>query len=93
MALAQAMAYCQNLRVGGYASWRLPSRIELMSIVNFASTMPALDTSVFPSTLALNIWSTTILAGSSTFAWYVDFTVGQVDTTPVSDINYVRCVR
>ncbi len=93
MSMAPAIAYCQNLRLAGYASWRLPSRMELMSIVNTASTMPALDTTVFPSTIALNMWSSTMLAGSSTTAWYVDFTVGQVDFTPVSDVNYVRCVR
>jgi hypothetical protein len=41
-----AAAYCTALRLGGFADWRLPSRIEVWSIQDFTHFNPALD-SVF----------------------------------------------
>ncbi|HEX5101660.1 MAG TPA: DUF1566 domain-containing protein [Polyangiaceae bacterium] len=38
-----ADTYCADLRAHGYCDWRTPSRIELVSLVDFSATDPALD--------------------------------------------------
>jgi hypothetical protein len=44
--LAQAAAYCTGLGLAGFHDWRLPSRIELVSIMDFTK-FPAENTTVF----------------------------------------------
>jgi Protein of unknown function (DUF1566) len=46
----EARAYCSCSRIGGYRDWHLPTRIELVSIVDFTKADPALDGMAFPST-------------------------------------------
>ncbi len=50
-AWADAKAYCASLSLGGFKDWRLPSRIELVSIVDFtiAKPGPVLDPTACPS--------------------------------------------
>ncbi len=43
----EAAAYCQALQLAGYRDWRLPSIIELMSIVEPAKYAPAIDGEAF----------------------------------------------
>ena len=44
----EAAAYCGALSTGGYCDWRLPTRIELVSILDHTRVRPAYDTAVFP---------------------------------------------
>jgi hypothetical protein len=93
---AQAVAYCPTLSLASHNDWRLPSRIELVSIVDFGVTSGAtINATYFPSTPADWFWSSSPLAGSSSDAWFVSFVVGNGYAlySVVSGTDYVRCVR
>ncbi len=83
-----ARTYCQGL--GG---WRVPSQNELMTIVDFARMSPSIDSVAFPGAAVAAYWSSTLLAGDSTRAWYVAFAFGSTSTAALATTNRVRCVR
>ncbi|HTQ08283.1 MAG TPA: DUF1566 domain-containing protein [Polyangiaceae bacterium] len=87
-----ARAYCPTLSLGGHHDWRLPTRIELVSIVDFARSGPAIDPSVFPATPATYFWTN---SQNPPYVFYVNFDEGLVDYSSTSDTNTfrVRCVR
>jgi len=89
---AQAKAYCPTLTLAGHSDWRVPTRIELVSLVDFGRSSPAINTTYFPSTPSDYFWSSSPLAGSSSLAWYVNFYSGFADY-PEVPAGYARCVR
>jgi Protein of unknown function (DUF1566) len=91
---SQAVAYCPTLNIAGHSDWRLPSRIELVSIVDFGvSSGATINATYFPSTPAHSFWSSSPLAGVSSAAWVVPFFNGFADYFDVSLTRNVRCVR
>jgi hypothetical protein len=89
---ANAKSTCAGLG-GGY---RLPTAKELLTIVDFSRSNPAIDTSVsaFPDTPAEAFWTATPLAGSPpTSAWFIDFSDGYAGNIDMTQVNRVRCVR
>ena len=89
---ADAGTYCDNMTLAGYADWRLPSIDELESIILLGSS-PTIDTTYFPNTNASSYWSSTPLAYSTSYAWFVNFSNGYVYSTDKTLGYYVRCVR
>ena len=87
-----AISYCNDLTLGGYSDWRLPSKKELISIVDYGTYMPSIDTTYFPGTNASYYWSCTASASNSSDAWSVGFSSGGVYYGQSSN-SYVRCVR
>ena len=90
---ASAASYCKGLAVGGYQDWRLPSMIELISLVDFGRASPCIDTDYFPGASAAAFWSSTPAANSTLFGWGVTFLYGEVGTNSVNFPVSVRCVR
>ena len=81
---------------GGYSDWRLPTREELRSIVDYGKYIPAINTGYFPNTGSSSYWSywsSTPLAGSTGDAWYVYFAYGDDNNSYKSSSYYARAVR
>ena len=97
----QAKDYCENLTLGGKSGWRLPTRNELQTLVNYGRYNPAfsmnfypsLRKSYFPGTVPSYYWTSTTSATSSGIAWYVHFKYGYVHYIDKMLYNYVRAVR
>ena len=92
---ADGLLYCQGLRLAGFDNWRLPSAIELLSIVDYGHANPAIDQTVFPNTPALTFWTSTTTASAAGSFWVVLFEDGRA--IPQDEFgqqySYARCVR
>ncbi|OON99856.1 MAG: hypothetical protein ATN35_10760 [Epulopiscium sp. Nele67-Bin004] len=47
MTWSEAVEFCENLELGGYDDWRLPTADELFSLSDFSEGWPFIDTSIF----------------------------------------------
>ncbi len=88
---ADAATYCANLNLDG-SGWRLPSKHELKSLVDYSRSIPAIDPT-FQNTASSNYWSFTTGASDASSAWIVGFDNGGANWGGKSDGLYVRCVR
>ena len=86
MTWQQAMDYVAKLGDG----WRLPTVIELVTLVDYDRCDPA---SAFPAMPVVAFWSSSSDAGSASNAWYVNFYHGHVSNDGKTSTSYVRCVR
>jgi hypothetical protein len=92
---SQAGVYIESLNATnylGYEDWRLPTRNELQSLLDYdGSYMPATE---FPGASSDKYWSSTTQSGTTSNAWYADFEYGAVDTNlKTISTYYVRAVR
>ena len=83
--------YCDSLEFAGYTDWRLPDRKELMSIVDYGETYPAINP-VFDCRSSF-YWSSSTYAFNQDYAWRVYFDNGKVYYRHKGYTSYVRCVR
>ena len=67
----------------GFSDWRMPSRRELLSIIDYSASYPAIDINYFPNTQSNEHWSNASF--SSVGAWSVGFHAGNV--TPVNRLS------
>jgi len=91
----QAKAYCAGLTLAG-GSWQLPTRIQLMSIVDTARFGPAIDSIEFPDTLVKFYWTSSpwFVTKPPLRSWIVSFFEGMESSAAFqSDAYQVRCVR
>jgi hypothetical protein len=94
VAWKDAEAYCKGLAIDG-GRFRLPTRIELLSLLDFTAENPAIDGVAFPGTPPQFYWSTSTFAASRSMAWVVNFGAAAniLSCSPLDSTYYVRCVR
>ncbi|MFQ5443460.1 MAG: DUF1566 domain-containing protein [Nitrospinales bacterium] len=97
-----AQAFARDLTLGGFDDWRVPNVHELLSLVHYGRTEPALhpafdfspedDVAVGPSSI---YWSSTSVndPGNKKQAWRVDFSQGTHDFVEKSQNLATRVVR
>ena len=99
-----AESYCENLKYGGHDDWRVPTILELNSIVDRGKNSPAINTVYFPDTPSGYFFSSSLdhlHDGYESFyvIWSIDFKDGVIDLESfdslleLNDEHYVRCVR
>ena len=88
-----ATEYCDALTLGGFNDWRLPTSVELESIVDHGRVSPSIDTAYFKHTSSNSYWSSTTYEGSKYYAWRVYFGSGSAYDYYKDYSFYVRCVR
>lgn len=73
--------------------WRIPDADELLTLVEWTKSRPAIDTANFPGTPSAPFWSASPDAVNPDKAWNVLFHDGLSDVSPKSAHRHVRLVR
>jgi cysteine-rich repeat protein len=89
----EAKARCDTLSWGGFSDWRLPTRVELVSLTSDARRNPAIDVDAFPDTPPSAAWTVSPVAGLAQYSWAVLFNDGYVLNQSNSTLSRSRCVR
>jgi len=95
LTLGEAICYCNSLSLPDATSgWRLPSRAELLSILDFTKT-PMVDPNTFDDTPNGVFWTSSLLGSDvSSGAFHIAFNSGGVTRNgDPNDANFVRCVK
>ncbi|WP_395061856.1 DUF1566 domain-containing protein [Flavobacterium sp.] len=69
MTIENAFIYADNLVLGGFSDWRLPSPMESFSILNHQNNNPAMNTTFFTASTAEYWWTNTYQTGDNTKVW------------------------
>lgn len=88
--LVEARSYCESL------GFRLPTRIELVSILDVAQSTPPRVPPEFGSQGAGLFWTDSpvlLYPSGATQVWAVDFGSGGVIPSPTTGSKFVRCVK
>ena len=90
---SQAITYCETLSLDGRSDWRLPNKNELLSIVDYTKSNPAIDSTFVNIITSNSYWSSTTYSSHTNYAWSIDFYYGDTYGTYKGTSKYVRCVR
>lgn len=88
----------------GHSDWRMPTKKELISIVDYGRREPAIDPSWFPNTSGVltpllppsyswSFWAASASAANANAAWSVSFSISEATDHNKSTGNLVRLVR
>jgi len=83
---------CKKLTLGGHSDWRLPTIRELLTLVDYERSNPAIDVNAFKCESSW-YWTNTPLASSpGEYAWVVNFSFGDALWFDQDYDHYVRAV-
>lgn len=89
-------AYCAAANVaelGGYDDWRIPNDAELKCLLDMGGTDVLPDSTAFPDWPASNVWVSTTLPNSATFAFFVRFDDGYAYVAAKTTAYFAALVR
>ncbi|MBI5102577.1 MAG: DUF1566 domain-containing protein [Nitrospirae bacterium] len=87
--------YCSGLNLGDKTGWRLPTDMELMSIVDYSQVSPPINATYFPDTKLSGYWISNTSPVAPYYPWYVSFSPGSPGGIGQGDNSYpwyTRCV-
>lgn len=93
---AAALTYCDGLNLDGFDDWRLPTFLELVSIMDFGSSVPAFASSAFPGIPQnSNYWTSSDRAtdASQAFVLNTNWATTTYSSKATSADRLARCVR
>jgi len=92
----EALEYARSLRIDGKSGWRLPTALELESLLDRRTLLerirPIMREDV-PFRDTLSYWSSTTFAPDTRNAWIVMFDGGYILSYYKSNRYHIRCVR
>jgi hypothetical protein len=89
----QALTLANLATHAGFSDWRLPNADELYSLVESGCYGPAINTLVFPATVAEGYWSSTTVAAQPASAWKVVFNGAFFESNEKGGNLHVRLLR
>lgn len=87
---AQAKQYCEQLVYAGFDDWRLPSKDEMVSLLNNKRRDITVKRA-FENVLPEIYWTSTVANHGR--IWYIDFDLGRYSKRKPHDDHRVLCVR
>jgi hypothetical protein len=87
------VARCAALTAGGFTDWRMPSRLEFLTVIDAGRTGPALDTSVFLDATFGSYWLGQELDGVPTSAWLFNGSDAHLSWNGKNAFYSAKCVR
>ena len=87
-----AVAYCDALSFAFQDDWRLPSRIELVSLVDFTRDHPSIDP-IFTGAMVGSHWTASTTPADRSRGYVIDFNYGDTFDELLTKAYRVRCVR
>jgi hypothetical protein len=88
-----ASGKCRALNLQGVSGWRVPSKEELLSLLDLTQPGGLPKNHPFIGVQAGDYWSSTLQTDDPKYGWYVDFLQGNVKTRDVMMPTYVWPVR
>ena len=85
----QAKTTCANLPLAG-GGWRLPTRIELVSILDTTRSNPSINVTAFPDTPPDAFWASTVLVGVPSSAWIIYLSDGSASYYDLGNMARAR---
>ncbi|HPS31614.1 MAG TPA: DUF1566 domain-containing protein [bacterium] len=94
----EAINYCNGLTYAGQTDWRLPTKRDLSTLIDYGRFKPAIDSTISTNKNLGFFWSSLSFAYDENYAWSENFSNGDDDYYIVtyfskSMAHYVRCVR
>ena len=89
-----ALTHCPQLTLAGHTDWRLPTLIELLSLVDYTVTVsPMINATFFPTVQGGLYWTASTVSSQINFAWEINLNNGVTNADATTSSNPVICVR